>query len=277
MKVTFWGTRGSTPSPGADFLRYGGHTSSVALAHDSGPPTLVIDAGTGIRKVSEQLAGTAFRGAILLSHLHWDHVHGLPFFSAGMAPGHRVRVLLPSPDADPLETLTRGFSPPHFPIAPSQLGPGWSFERLEEGTTGLEGFRILARELPHRGGQTFGFRITDGTASLAYLTDHCPTDFGPGPGGYGALHEAALELATGVDLLVHDAQFVAAEFPGVANLGHASAEYAAALAEAAKVRALLLYHHSPSRTDEEIDAVVTGLASSPVPVAAAREGMIVEL
>lgn len=277
MKVTFWGTRGSTPSPGADFLRYGGHTSSVALAHDSEPPSLVLDGGTGIRKVSEQLAGKAFRGTILLSHLHWDHVHGLPFFSAGMAPSHRVRVLLPAPGADPLETLARGFSPPQFPITPGQLGPGWSFDRLEEGVIELEGFRILARELPHRGGQTFGFRVSDGTASLAYLTDHSPTDFGPGPGGHGALHDAALELATGVDLLVHDAQFVATEFPDVAYLGHASAEYAVALAEAAQVRSLLLYHHAPTRTDEEIDAIVEGLAGGPVPLDAAREGLAVEL
>lgn len=277
MRVTFFGTRGSTPSPGADFLRYGGHTSSVSLAHDGEPPTLVIDGGTGIRKVSDQLAGNAFRGAILLSHLHWDHVHGLPFFSAGMAPSHRARVVLPSPGADPLDTLARGFSPPHFPIAPDQLGPGWTFERLEEGVIELEGFRILARELPHRGGQTFGFRITDGTGSLAYLTDHSPTDFGPGPQGYGALHDAALELAAGADLLVHDAQFLAAEFPEVSYLGHASAEYAAALGEAAQVRSLLLYHHAPGRTDEEIDAIVKGLAGCPVPLDAAREGLTVEL
>jgi phosphoribosyl 1,2-cyclic phosphodiesterase len=275
VDVHFCGVRGSTPAPGSPFVRYGGHTSSVAVAHDGQPPTLILDAGTGVRNVTALLAGAPYAGSILLGHLHWDHVHGLPFFRGGGAPGSRVDVRLPSPDGDPLETLARGMSPPHFPVGPQQLGPGWGFTALTEGLSSVEGFTVLAREIPHKGGQAFGFRVSDETGSLAYLSDHAPLVLGPGPDGQGELHHAALELAADVDLLIHDAQFLASEFPGVTYLGHASVEYAVALAEAAGARRLALFHHSPDRTDVEIDEIVEGLPATEVDVFAAAEGQIV--
>lgn len=277
VRLTFCGVRGSTPAPGADFLQYGGHTSCVAVSRDGEAPTLVIDGGTGLRRVSSLCGDDPFRGTILLSHLHWDHTHGLPFFQAGMRPGHRVHVALPAPGADPLTLLARGFSPPNFPIDPTALGAGWSFGRVVEGRIGLDGYLVLAREIPHKGGQTFGFRVEDGGMSFAYLSDHAPLNFGPGPDGQGLRHEAALELSEGVDLLIHDAQFLAREFPGVAFLGHASIEYACALAEEAGARALALFHHAPTRTDEEINAIVGELRPSKVDILAAREGMVIDL
>jgi ribonuclease BN (tRNA processing enzyme) len=227
--------------------------------------------------VSALCGDDPFQGTLLLSHLHWDHTHGLPFFQAGARPGHRVDVVLPAPDDDPLALLARGFSPPHFPISPTGLGDGWTFERLTEGETRPEGFRVLAREIPHKGGQTFGFRVDDGGSSFAYLSDHAPLNLGQGPDGQGPLHEAALALADGVDVLIHDAQFLAREFPGVAFLGHASIEYACALAEAAGARTLVLFHHSPARTDDEISAIVDGIAPSKTDTVAAEEGMVLEL
>jgi phosphoribosyl 1,2-cyclic phosphodiesterase len=280
MRVQFCGVRGSTPAPGAAFLRYGGHTSSVAISHDGQCPTLVLDAGTGLRRVTALLDGEPFDGSILLGHLHWDHVHGLPFFRGGSAAGAQVHVLVPAPDGDPVATLERGMSPPHFPIGPRQLGPGWSFEALTEGERPVEGFTVLAREIPHKGGQTFGFRVTDGGGSLAYLSDHMPLALGDGADGLGELHEAALELAEGVDLLIHDAQFVAAEFPGVAYLGHASVEYAVALARAAGARRLALFHHAPDRTDDELDRILeqVRLCGPDGPdVLAAAEGLTLDL
>jgi ribonuclease BN (tRNA processing enzyme) len=119
--------------------------------------------------------------------------------------------------------------------------------------------------------------VEDAGSSFAYLSDHAPLNLGPGPDGQGQLHEAALALADGVDLLIHDAQFLAREFPGVAFLGHASVEYACALAEAAAVRTLVLFHHSPARTDEEITAIVDQITPSKTDVVAAEEGMVIEL
>lgn len=277
MRIHFCGVRGSTPAPGLPFVRYGGHTSCVALSHDEGPPTLLLDGGTGLRAVTPLLEGAPFEGSILLGHLHWDHVHGLPFFRGGGAEGSRVDVQLPAPDGDPVAALERGMSPPHFPIGPRMLGPGWSFRTLVEGVQVVEGFEVLAREIPHKGGQTFGFRVSDGRGSLAYLSDHLPLALGPGPQGQGALHEAALALADDVDLLVHDAQFVAAEFPGVEYLGHASVEYAIGLARAAGARRLALFHHAPDRTDGEIDRIAADAQVGDVEVFAAAEGTCIAL
>jgi phosphoribosyl 1,2-cyclic phosphodiesterase len=272
VQVFLCGVRGSTPAPGLPFVRYGGHTSCVALAHDGERPSLILDAGTGLRRVTELLGGEPFRGTMLLSHLHWDHVHGLPFFSGGARPGHQVDVRLPAIDDDALGTLARGLSPPHFPISPEQLGDGWRFSALDVGVLHAAGFDVLVREIPHKGGRCFGFRVSDGEHTIAYLADHSPLGAGPGPDGLGEYHDAAMQLASGADLLVHDGQFVAAEFPGVAYLGHSAVEYAIGLAAAAKSRSLLLFHHAPDRTDDEIDTIVESFRSASLPVGAAIEG-----
>lgn len=277
MDVHFRGVRGSTPAPGLPFVRYGGHTSCVAIARPGEAPTLILDAGTGLRTVTELLGGAPFDGTILLGHLHWDHVHGLPFFRSGGLPGARVDVVLPAPDGDAHATLARGLSPPHFPIEPRQLGHGWSFAAIRPGWQVIEGYDVLALEIPHKGGQTYGFRISNGTNAIAYLSDHWPLSVGPGADGLGEIHPVAVELATDVDLLIHDAQFLAAEFPAVSYLGHAAVEYAIALAAAAGSRSLALYHHSPDRTDAEIDQIVRAVRGAPVETFAAAEGMTVEL
>ena len=277
MDVHFRGVRGSTPAPGLPFVRYGGHTSCVAIARPGEAPTLILDAGTGLRTVTELLDGSPFDGTILLGHLHWDHVHGLPFFRGGGMPGARVDLVLPAPDGDALNALARGLSPPHFPIEPHQLGSGWSFTATTPGWSVVEGYDVLALEIPHKGGQTFGFRISDGTHAVAYLSDHWPLSAGPGAEGLGEIHPAALELASDVDLLIHDAQFLAAEFPGVSYLGHAAVEYAIGLAAAAGSRRLALYHHAPDRTDAQLDAIVRGCRDAPVDTFAAAEGMTLRL
>ena len=255
MEVTFCGVRGSMASAGAEFARYGGHTSCVAIAPDGGAPVLALDAGTGLRRLTALLGEAAFRGSILLGHLHWDHVHGMPFFRAGAREGARVEVALPAQGEDAEQVLARMMSPPAFPIRPADLGPGWSFRGLTEGWHAVEGFRVLAREVPHKGGRTYGYRIEDARSSVAYLSDHDPLVLGPGPSGLGAHHAAALELADGVDLLIHDAQLMAGELPRLGYLGHAAAEYAIELAAAAGARSVALYHHGPERTDDELDAL----------------------
>ena len=277
MDVHFCGVRGSTPAPGLPFVRYGGHTSCVALAHGDEAPRLLLDAGTGLRNVTALCGGEPFNGTILLGHLHWDHVHGLPFFGAGLMPGARVDVRLPSPDGDPLDTLARGMSPPHFPVGPQAMGDGWSFSTLQEGELSIEGFDVVVREIPHKGGQTFGFRVSDGTSSLAYLSDHAPHVLGDGDDGLGALHPAAIELARDVDILIHDAQFLASQFPAVTFLGHSSVEYVISLARTAGAKQACLFHHAPDRTDAQIDAIIAEQRSASVPVRAAAEGTSVSL
>ena len=115
---------------------------------------------------------------------------------------------------------------------------------------------MLAREIPHKGGRTFGWRVSDGAATIAYVTDHSPTSYGPGPDGLGERHEAVLALARDADVLIHDAQHLAAQFPEVDFLGHSSVEYCVALAREAGVRTLVLFHHDPARTDDEVDRIL---------------------
>jgi len=277
VELFFCGVRGSTPAPGAAYVRYGGHTSCVALAHDGAAPSLVLDGGTGLANLDRVLGAEPFDGTILLGHLHWDHTHGLPFFAAGGRPGHRVRILMPGQGADAERVLARAFSPPHFPVEPRALGAGWTFDSVGEGEHEIEGFSVLAREIPHKGGRTFGFRVGDGTGSIAYLSDHHPLALGPGPAGLGELHDGAMELAAGVDLLIHDAQYTAEELPRLAYLGHSCPEYALALAEAAGARQACLFHHAPLRTDPEIDELAGRVRGGHVPVLVAAEGLTFRL
>ncbi len=257
MRVHLCGVRGSTPAPGAEFLRYGGHTSCVAIAHDNAPaPTLILDAGTGIRSVTKLLDSRPFNGAILLSHLHWDHVQGLPFFTAADNDDARVKLLLPEQEdgAGAESVLTRAMSPPHFPMTPSQLRGSWTFATIGPSECSIEGFTVLAREIPHKGGRTFGYRVSDGRSTLTYIPDHCPTALGPGPDGWGEYHPAALELASGSDLLLHDAQMLThKELDVEARFGHAVCDYSVALARHAGTRQVVLFHHRPDRTDEALD------------------------
>ena len=276
MRLTFCGVRGSTPAPGAAFVRYGGNTSCVAVQTGAEPIRLLLDAGTGICAVTE-LLDAPYDGVILLGHLHWDHTHGLPFFRGGGQEGSRVRVMIPAQGESVEAVLARAFSPPHFPIVPAQLGAGWTFEPLEQGTRTFGSYDVLAREIPHKGGRTFGFRVSDGHSTVAYLSDHSPSAIGPGPDGLGARHDAALELADGVDVLIHDAQHLAAQFPGVGYLGHAPAEYAVALAREAGAKRVVLYHHAPDRTDDQVDALLESVQSHGVTVIAAREGLVLDL
>src|SRR5207247_2503831 len=225
-------------------VRYRGHPSGVAItpddaAPDDGPPDdgppadgppadgppddgapgggaprLILDAGTGLRRATGLLRGAPFAGTITLTHLHWDHVHGLPFFSAGDRDDARVTLLLPEQEegsAGAEEVLARGMSPPHFPITPAGLRGDWSFGSLAPGVFKAEGFTVEAREVPHKGGRTFGYRVSDGHSAMAYIPDHCPTVLGPGPDGWGEYHPAALALAAGADLLSHDAFLLSAE------------------------------------------------------------------
>lgn len=276
MRLTFCGVRGSTPAPGAAFLRYGGSTSCVAVQTGGEPVRLLLDAGTGICAVDD-LLDAPYDGVILLGHLHWDHTHGLPFFRAGGREGSRVQVMIPAQGDSVEAVLARAFSPPHFPIVPSQLGAGWTFEPIAPGTRTFGSYEVLAREIPHKGGRTFGYRVSDGHSTVAYLSDHSPSSVGPGLDGLGERHDAALELAADVDVLIHDAQHLAAEFPGVGYLGHASAEYAVALGREAGAKRVVLYHHAPGRTDDQVDALLASVQSSSLSVLAAREGLVLDL
>jgi phosphoribosyl 1,2-cyclic phosphodiesterase len=266
VRVHLCGVRGSTPAPGADFLRYGGHTSCLAVAHDdTDAPTLILDAGTGVRAVTRLLDEQPFNGTILLTHLHWDHVQGLPFFAAGDHDDAHVTLLLPKQQdgVDAEAVLARAMSPPHFPMEPSGLRGSWTFATIAPGEREIEGFTVLALEIPHKGGRTFGYRISDGHSTLTYMPDHCPTALGAGPDGFGEYHPDALKLALDTDILVHDAQLLTREeLATEGRFGHAAVDYAILLGQHADARAVVLFHHRPDRTDDALDELAARLDSA---------------
>ena len=251
----------------------------MAVSHDGGEPVLVLDAGTGLRRVTQLLGGRPFRGTILLTHLHWDHVHGLPFFTAGDREDAVVTLLMPVQEEGESaeEVLARGMSPPHFPIAPSGLRGSWQFGTLAEGTLKAEGFCVEAREVPHKGGRTFGYRVSDGRSAITYIPDHCPTVAGPGPEGWGEYHPAALSLAAGVDLLIHDASLLPEEVATESAFGHAAADYAVGLGQRAGARQVMLAHHKPDRTDDALDRLARRFTAPAGLVTVAAEGGILDL
>jgi phosphoribosyl 1,2-cyclic phosphodiesterase len=278
VRLLFCGVRGSTSAPGADFVRVGGHTSCVALAHDDGPFALILDAGTGIRRVTDRLDGRAFVGAVLLTHLHWDHVQGLPFFAAGDRDDAHVRVFMPDQTdgagraRSAVEVLSLAMSPPHFPIGPDGLRGSWDFESLKPGSHHIEGFDVVAFDVPHKGGRTYGFRVSDGRSSIAYIPDHCPqADTTP----------AIVRECQGVDLLVHDSQFLEHERVVADLYGHATVGDAIDLARQCDAGRLALFHHSPARQDDEVDAIGTASidagADVGIEVVVAREEDLISL
>jgi phosphoribosyl 1,2-cyclic phosphodiesterase len=272
MRIRMLGVRGSTPAPGADFVRYGGHTSCLAItAEGAERPTLVLDAGTGLRSLTGMLGGDAFDGSIVLSHLHWDHMQGLPFFAAGDRDAARVDVYLPAQDdRSGRDLLAHSMSPPAFPITPEGLRGTWGFHALEQGVHQIEGLSVAAVEIEHKGGRTFGLRVDDEHGSLAYLPDHAPA---------AGVSDALLAVLDGVDVLVHDAQFLEGERPVAVDYGHATVQDAVNLGQSCGAGTVVLFHHSPVRTDDALDEIATwapGLADD-LAVVVAHEGMTLDV
>jgi ribonuclease BN (tRNA processing enzyme) len=250
----------------------------VAIAHDGEAPSLLLDAGTGIRRTSSLMNGEPFRGSVLLSHLHWDHLHGLPFCDATDRLDSSVTLFVPDQldGSDPLEMLSRGMSPPHFPVRADELRGDWSFVSLSSSVLEIEGFSVLVEEIPHKGGRTYGLRVSDSSATVVYMPDHCPSALGPGPDGLGEYHQAAMSLCDGADVLIHDAQLVREELAAEGYFGHAAAEYAVELGRRANVNRVVLFHHKPDRVDDELDALGRRFDGTPL-VTVATQNTVLEL
>ena len=221
-----------------------------------------------------------FAGTILLTHLHWDHIQGLPFFESGDHPDSCVTLRLPPQDdgADAESVLARMMSPPLFPIRPGNLRGSWTFdvlppEAFSDGGLPVGAFTVKASDVPHKGGRTVGYRVSDGHSTIAYIPDHCPTEMGPGPEGWGDYHASVLELARNVDVLIHDAHLFPEEVAAQASFGHAAADYAVGLGCRAGARKVVLFHHRPDRTDDALDGLVARFSGGPVPVCGAADGM----
>lgn len=253
MRVVLLGVRGSTPDPGAEFAAYGGHTSCVAVLRSGDRvPRLVLDAGTGLRDLGGLLDGAAFRGTLVLSHLHWDHVQGLPFCPPIDRSDAVVDAYVPAGAGDSAaELLSRSMSPPSFPIGPDELHGRWRFVAARPGMLPVACFGVTVAEVEHRGGLTYGVRVEADGAAFGYLPDHAPCR--------GSA--AAEQLVAGVDVLLHDGQYLAGERAVADGYGHATIDGAVRFARRCGVRRLVLTHHAPGRTDAALDALAAGLVA----------------
>jgi phosphoribosyl 1,2-cyclic phosphodiesterase len=252
MRVTLWGTRGSLPSPGPETTQYGGNTSCVEVRAEDGS-LLVLDAGSGIRRLGGAIAGDVQRVDLLLTHLHMDHIQGLGFFEPLFRPATEVHIWGPSSTTLDLRTrLSRYLSPPLFPVRLRDLPRHPSIhDVVSVGAFRVGPFAIHAELVCHPG-PTVGYRIEADGASLAYLPDHEPAlglDAFPGDLDY----VPGLGLAEGVDLLIHDAMYSAEEYQRHVGWGHSSLSQALAFADAAGVKRLVPFHHDPSHGDDELD------------------------
>lgn len=292
--VTFHGVRGSTPCHSDATVKYGGNTSCVSLAIPGHDPIL-FDMGTGLRYfgLSQANDGT-FRGHCLLSHLHWDHTQGLPFFTPILHTGAEFDIYGP-PQEDGRtvrDVLYATIRPPLFPIELTQFPGIIRFHDVTDndftigasaaasasadaGVADVGNVTVKARLIPHVG-PTCGYRVTWNGTSIAYLSDHqMPYD------GSMSASPAALELIDGCDLVIHDSQYLSAEFAHKSTWGHCTAEYAVWLAAEAGAKRLALFHHDPTRCDDAVDyvtKVVRGIGErSGVEVFAASEGLTIQV
>ena len=275
VNVTFFGVRGSTPCSSDAVKRYGGNTSCVAIERPGHDP-IVFDLGTGLRFFGVQRVHCEpFRGHALLSHLHWDHVQGIPFFTPLLCEGARLDIYGPPQDHLSLEEAVRCFvAPPYFPVGIEQLPGQIEFHEVDGTTFHIGDAEIRSASVPHIG-PTLGFRVTIDGVSVAYVSDHQQ----PGAGAR-AVDQAVVELCEGVDLLIHDAQFDDLEFSMRSDWGHCTVEYAVEVAAQAGVRTLALFHHDPSHSDSHVDELLTGASALATArgvneVIAAHEGLTI--
>lgn len=273
MHVRFHGVRGSTPCHGDDIARYGGNTSCVSVTAEGEDP-LLFDLGTGLRYFGLGCGGP-FRGTSLVSHLHWDHVQGLPFFTPLLHEDTELVVYAPSEHdgRTAAEVLNATLCPPLFPIRLDGF-PGRVDVREPLPHFQVGGFDVRSVVVPHVG-DARGYRVTHGGVSVAYISDHQQPVEGP------RIADGVAELCDGVDLLIHDAQYTPAEFARKSTWGHCTIEYAVWLAGEVGARRLALYHHDPGHDDDMLDRLAAAAAecgaAMGVEVFAAREGLAVEL
>jgi phosphoribosyl 1,2-cyclic phosphodiesterase/DNA-binding response OmpR family regulator len=293
MQVRFWGTRGSIATPGPETVRYGGNTSCVSVRTRSGTQ-LVIDAGTGLRGLGIALMSEGAqgrRGHLLIGHTHWDHIQGFPFFAPLFEAGNEWDVYAPRGFGPSLrETLAGQMQYTYFPVNLEEMGATIRYHDLVEGSFMIDEVRVTARYLNHPA-LTLGYRLEVDGITVVYASDH-----------EGHAHAAALGMPLGqvlgslhpgdnrhaefiakADLLIHDTQYTADEYPKRIGWGHSTLEYVVDMAIAAGVRQLALFHHDPARDDDAVDAMVLAGrqrvrdAGASVTLFGAAEGLVLDL
>ncbi len=279
MVIRFWGCPGSIPVPGRATNRYGGNTSCVEVRPEGEPP-IIIDAGTGIRKLGKLLLEESFgdgrgKASILISHTHWDHVQGLPFFSPLYRAGNEVHVFARERDVHLEAVFSQQHDAPYFPVPLSAMHATMSFHGVSEGAQfDIGRAKVTSARLNHPS-VAIAYRVDADGASVVYCSDTAPFsdmilahEFVERPPS-GELPIAILDellrmregivaLAKDADLLIYDTQFTPEEYRRQPHWGHSRPDDAIEIAMASGAKRLCLYHHAPMRSDDANDAILAG-------------------
>jgi phosphoribosyl 1,2-cyclic phosphodiesterase len=259
IEIRFWGVRGSCPSPGPHTAKVGGNTSCVELVFPGG--RIVLDAGTGLRALGESLRGPV-DCTLLLSHVHWDHIQGIPFFGPLYAPGTRLRVV--GGTAPLRDTLRRQMSAPTFPVDLDELPSSIDCKQVHDRDRfEVDGATVRVARANHPDA-VYAYRVEHQGRSVVYATD---TEH------YACVDPRLLDLARDADVLIYDAQYLPDEYAKKVGWGHSTYEAGAALARAAGAKNLILFHHDPTRSDEQVSAIEERARRIFEPCLAAREGL----
>ena len=277
-KVRFWGVRGSIPVPGPQTVKFGGNTSCVEVRADG--QTIILDAGSGLRPLGVSL-GTEFRGqpldlTMLITHTHWDHIQGFPFFAPAYDAQNRIRVLGFEDARRGLQEAFAGqMEPPYFPVTLSQMPSGIAFEELNGDSFQIGKIRVSLCRTNHPG-VCHGYRLDTSAGSICYVPDH---EVGRADSGPEAA--AVAQLLHDADLVILDSQYTAEEYRGREGWGHSAMEDAVRVARDARAKRLQLFHHDPSHDDEFLDQMLQKARriamGSGMRVESAREGEQVTL
>ncbi len=285
LSLRFWGTRGSIPSPGARTVRYGGNTPCTELRTSDGW-LVILDAGTGIRELGRALMakanGAAVKGDIFLTHAHWDHIQGIPFFAPIFQSGNHFTIWGSKSLETSIDRVVRDqMSPVVFPVSFDELDARIDFQDLgEDEQRPGRGYTVSAYHVQHPGG-ALAYRFTDANTpgrALVYVSDN---ELQPHPSYHSAESWRAgmTTFCKGASVLIHDASYTRDEYAQHKGWGHSTSDDALELAIEAGVELLVLFHHKPERSDEEIDQQLDALRSTArsrgakLRIEAAAEGM----
>jgi phosphoribosyl 1,2-cyclic phosphodiesterase len=285
--VRIWGTRGSIPTPGPLTRLYGGNTSCYEIEFPNA--LFICDAGSGIRELGNDLIkrtpGTPIVAHLLLSHTHWDHVQGFPFFAPAYQPNNQIIVYDKSPyEAKSFRMLSGQMSGDYFPISFADLKANITWDHLADGDREIAGVRVTTFDQVHAGG-SLGFALQSQGLKIVYATDN-EIDQRIEPGSNGAIrhiHESQVDFVRNADLLIADGQYTDDEYARYRGWGHPSILTLVDLAVQANVKLLIVTHHDPNRTDKEVDGMIAQARAralshgSSVQIHGAREGVEMKL
>jgi phosphoribosyl 1,2-cyclic phosphodiesterase len=270
FQVFFWGVRGSIPVPGPDTLQYGGNTSCVQV--QIGKRLLIFDAGSGIYALGRQLVkrGLQLSGDIFITHTHWDHIQGFPFFAPAFIKGNSFRLYGQSKIDRTFSELMHGqMVYQHFPVSLDQMGAKFEFNELDSGMEIDLGDGISLRTtLNNHPGGGLSYRLDYDSRSCCYITD---TEH------YPQIDENLCQFIGNSDLVIYDAHFTNEEYPNYVGWGHSTWQEGIKLIEAAGAKRLVLFHHANFRSDQEMEIIEQQAQTHSNNCVAAREGMVISL